>query len=166
MQLTKEARQGNLDTIVQACVAAIIRLLNIYTDKNLKYSWMGASQIVAKMQECGTSYTRYIHAWGINFLKSETLPLHQLNQKRGTIINDEDIAEEIKTRMTEKARKGFLKAQDIVDIIKSPKLQEVLALKGISKPSIPSKLCFIGSRNWDGVMGNCKMVCILMGMRG
>ena len=41
--------------------------------------------------------------------------------------------------MTEKAGKGFLKAQDVVDIVESPELQEVLALKGISKPSISLK---------------------------
>jgi hypothetical protein len=31
-------------------------------------------------------------------------PLHQLNRKRGTIIDDEDVAEELKARMKEKAK--------------------------------------------------------------
>ena len=112
---------------------------------------MGASEIAAKMQGRGTSYARRIRAWGIDFLKSGTLPLHQLNRKRGTIIDDEDIAEEIKTRMTEKAGKGFLKAQDVVDIVESPELQEVLALKGISKPSISLKtaLCWLEKLGWS-----------------
>ena len=56
VQLTKEAKRGDLDTIVRTRVAAIIGLLNIYTDENLKYSWMGASEIAAKMQGRGTSY--------------------------------------------------------------------------------------------------------------
>jgi hypothetical protein len=37
-QLTKEAKNGNLDVIVQGRLAVIIGLLNIYTDEALKYS--------------------------------------------------------------------------------------------------------------------------------
>jgi hypothetical protein len=156
VQLTKEAKRGDLDTIVQARVAAIIGLLNIYTDEGLKYSWMGASEIAAKMQGRGTSYARRIRAWAINFLKWRTLPLHQLNQKRGTIIDDEDIAEELKTRMTEKAGKGFLKAQDVVDVVASPKMQEVFALKGISKPSISLKTALRWLENLGWTYGKLK----------
>lgn len=38
--------------------------------------------------------------------------------------------------MKEKATGGYLKAQDIVEIVASPKLQEIFERKGISKPSI------------------------------
>jgi hypothetical protein len=37
-QLTKEAKNDNLDVIVQGRLAVIIGLLNIYTDEALKYS--------------------------------------------------------------------------------------------------------------------------------
>jgi len=37
-QLTKEAKKGNLNVIVQACIAAMVRLLNIYTHNDFKYS--------------------------------------------------------------------------------------------------------------------------------
>ena len=139
MQLTKEAKRHDLDVIVRACVAAIIGLLNIHTDKNSKYSWMEASEVVAKMQGHGMTHAQCICKWAIGFLKWGDLPFHQLNRKQGTIIDDKDVAEEIKTCMAEKAGGSFLKAQDIVEIVASPKMQEIFALKGISKPSISIK---------------------------
>jgi hypothetical protein len=135
-QLTKEAKNSDLDVIVRGCIAAIIGLLNIYTDEALKYSWTRASEVVAKMQKRGANRARCIREWAMGFLMWRDLPLHQLNQKRGAIVDDEDIAEEIKAHMKEKATRGYLKAQDVVEIVASPKLQEIFERKGISKPSI------------------------------
>ena len=52
--------------------------------------------------------------------------------------------------MTEKTRGGFLKAQDIVDIVASPEMQAKFTLKGISKPSISIKtgLCWLEKLGW------------------
>jgi hypothetical protein len=52
-------------------------------------------------------------------LRWRDLPLHQLNWKRGSIIDDENVAGEIRTKLTEKAGGDFLKAQDIVEIVAS-----------------------------------------------
>ncbi len=118
----------------------MIGVLNVYTDENMGYSWKRASEVVAKMQGSGTNRARRIREWAMGFLRWGDLPLHQLKQKRGTIIDDEDVAEEIKTRMTEKTRGGFLKAQDVMDIVASPEMQAKFTLKGISKPSISIKM--------------------------
>jgi hypothetical protein len=139
MQLTKESKRDDLDVIVRARVAAIVGLLNIYTDENLSYSWRKSSQFVAKIQGRGTNHARHIREWTINFLRWGDLPLHQLNRKRGTIVNDEDIAQEIKASMVEKAKGSFLKAQDVVEIVASSKMQAIFEQKGISKLSISSK---------------------------
>jgi len=88
----------------------MVGLLNIYTDDNLGYSWRKVSELVAKMQGHGTNHTRHIHGWVMGFLNWRDLPLHQLNWKWGTIIDDEDVAEEIKSQMKEKTKEGFLKA--------------------------------------------------------
>ena len=55
------------------------------------------------------------------------------------------------TRVAEKARVGFLKAQDIVEVIASPQMQEVFAQKCISKPSISSRtaLCWLKKMGWS-----------------
>ncbi len=138
-QLTKEARKADLDVIVRARIAAMIGLLNIYTDHNLDYSWRRASEIVAKTQGHGTNHARHIREWVVGFVKWRDLPLHQLNRKRGTVIDDEDIAAEIKAQMKEKAKEGFLKAQDLVEIVASPDIQAIFVQKGITKLSISEK---------------------------
>jgi len=50
----------------------------------------------------------------------------------------------------EKAGVGFLKAQDIVDIVASPKMQDMFVQKGISKPSISIKTghCWLEKLGW------------------
>ncbi len=128
----------------------MIGVLNVYTDENMGYSWKRASEVVAKMQGSGTNRARRICEWAMGFLRWGDLPLHQLKRKRGTIIDDEDVTEEIKTRMTEKTRGGFLKAQDVVDIVASPEMQAKFTLKGISKPSISIKtgLCWLEKLGW------------------
>ena len=117
----------------------MVGLLNIYTDVNLEYSWRQASELVAKTQGQGTNHARCIREWTMGFLRWRDLPFHQLNKKRGTILDDKDIAQEIRTRMVEKAGKGFLKAQDLVEIVASADMQANFAQKGISKPSISIK---------------------------
>jgi hypothetical protein len=104
VQLTKESKRDDLDVIVWARVAVIVGLLNIYTDENLSYSWRRSSQFVAKIQGRKTSHARHIREWAINFLKWRDLPLHQLNWKRGTAIDDKDIAQEIKASMVSPPR--------------------------------------------------------------
>jgi len=52
-ELTKELKKGDLDVLVCVCVTAMIGLLNIYTDQNLKYSWKRALEVVAKTQGSG-----------------------------------------------------------------------------------------------------------------
>jgi hypothetical protein len=142
IQLTRNAKTGNLDVIVWARFAAMIGLLNVYTDDNLKYSWRRASEIVAKTEGRGENHVQRICEWVINFLRWRDLPFHQLNRKRGTILDNEDIAGEIKTKMMEKTRGGFLKAQDVVEVVASPEMQAIFTQKGISKATISIKTVF------------------------
>ena len=138
-QLTKEAKKSDLDVIVRGRVAAMIGLLNIYADENLGYTWRKASEVMAKAQGRGMNLARHIREWVLGFLKWRDLPLHQLNWKRWTILDDEDIAEEIKARMMEKVKGGFLKAEDVVEIVASQEIQAIFAQKGITKVSISVK---------------------------
>lgn len=138
-RLTKEATRGDLDVIVRARIASMVGLLNIYTDESLGYSWIKASELVAKTQGRGANHARRIRKWSMGFLKSNDLPFHQLNWKRSTILDDEDIAEEIRARMMVKVTGGFLKAEDVVDIVAGPQMQAIFAQKGITKPTISIK---------------------------
>jgi hypothetical protein len=136
-QLTNEAKNGNHDVIVRGRIAAMIGLLNLYTDPDLKYSWTKASEIVAKTQGRGTQHgARRVRESVLDFLRWRDLPLHRMDHVRTTILDDEDIAEEIRGRMVERAEKGFLKAQDVVDIVASPEIQSIFTRKGVAKESI------------------------------
>jgi hypothetical protein len=136
-ELTKASKRCDLDVAVRTRIAAMIGLLEIYTDKNLGYSWREASELVAKTQRRGTHHARCIREWVLDFLNQGDLPLHQLNWKRSTILDDKDIAEDIKARMMEKG--GFLKAEDVVEIVASPEIQVIFARKGITKATISTK---------------------------
>jgi hypothetical protein len=72
-------------------------------------------------------------------VQTKALPLHRLGQAWWTVLCDEDVAGEIKMKMVEKSKKGFLKAEDVVDLVASPEMQKIFSEKGISKPSISKK---------------------------
>ena len=139
MQLTEEAKHCDLDAIVRTRVAEMTGFLNLCTDTKTKYSWTKASEVVATMQGRGTNHARRIREWVFDFLKQGDLPLHNLKWTRPTLLDDEDIAGEIKSRITEKVGSGYLKAEDVVEIVASPKMQAIFAQKGISKASISVK---------------------------
>ena len=115
------------------------RLLHIYADDNLGYSWKKASLIVATMQDCGPNPVQCICKWVMGFLKWRDLLLHKLDWKQGTVIDEKDIAKAIKEKMKERMRKGFLKAQNLVEIVTSPDMKAIFTQKGISKPTISLK---------------------------
>ena len=50
----------------------------------------------------------------------------------------------------EKVGKGFLKAEDVVEVVTSPELQTIFTLKGITKASISVKtaLCWLKKLGW------------------
>ena len=81
VELTKASKKGDLDVIVWACIAAMIGLLEIYSDQNLGYSWRTASRVISKTQGCGTHHVQHICEWVMDFLRLGDLPLHQLNWK-------------------------------------------------------------------------------------
>jgi hypothetical protein len=136
--------------IVWGCITAIIGLLNLYTDSDSLYTWRRSSEIIAKIQGHGTNQAHCIHEWAMGFLRWRDLPLYQLNWKHWTIIDDEDIAEEMRGRMMEKANGGFLKAEDVVDIVASPGMQAIFACKGITKATISVRmgLCWLERLGW------------------
>ena len=118
----------------------MVGLLNIYTDVNLEYSWRRLSEIVAKTQVSGKNHVQRIRKWILDFLKQSDLPLHKLSQKWGTIVDDEDIAKELRTHLAERAKHVFLKAKNVMEVIASPKMQEVFTLREISKQLISSRM--------------------------
>jgi hypothetical protein len=63
------------------------------------------SEVVAKTQGHGTNHARSICEWVLAFLRRQVLPLHQLKWKCLKVIDDEDLADVIKTWMRERVGK-------------------------------------------------------------
>jgi hypothetical protein len=95
--------------------------------------------VVSKAQGHGDAHARRIREWTLEFLQTEALPHHRLGQAQWTVLHNEDIAREIKLKMVEISKKGFLRAEDVADLVASPKMQNTFSEKGICKPSISKK---------------------------
>ena len=73
---------------------------------------------------------------------------------------------EIKSRCAQKSTGGFVKAEDVVDLVASPEMQVIFAEKGISKPSISKRPPPAGFKNLTEVPKNPERGCTSMAMKG
>ena len=149
-ELSHMARQNNLDTVLHGRIMAMVGLLNLYLDDTLGYTWMRASEVAAKLEGRGTSHARTTRHWVLNFAHSRDLPTHKLGRTQLTLLDDEDIASELKLALSEKLKDGFLTASDVVDIVSSPEMQAQFARAGINKPSISASTarCWLSKLGW------------------
>ena len=83
-------------------------------------------------------------------MQTNALPLHCLGQAQWTVLRNEDITSEIKLRMVEKSKQGFMRAKDVVDLVASPAMQKIFSEKGISKALILKKTatCWLQKLDW------------------
>jgi hypothetical protein len=137
--LKEEVGNKGLDLVTRRRIQGMLGLLNLYLDEGLNLSWRKASVVVSKTQGHGDAHARRVREWTLHFLQTEALPLHRLGQARWTVLHDEDIASEIKLQIVEKAKKGSMKAEDVVDLVASPEIQEILSKKGLRKASISNR---------------------------
>lgn len=139
-KLTLEVNNKEFDLVTQRRIQEMLGLLNLYLDGGLHLSWRKTSILISTSQGEGkVAHARRIRERTVRFLQTEVLPIHRLVQARWTVLSDEDIASEIKSRVVEKSTKGFVKAEDVVDLVASPEMQVIFAEKGISKPSISKR---------------------------
>ena len=135
-ELTLKVNDKTLDVVFRVRVQAMVGLLNLFLDPGIKCTWREASQIMSKAQGHGESRARHIRAWVLRFVRSRTLPIHQLGLTRRTVLEDEDIAQELQLSLSEKVKKGVLKAADVVILVASTEVQQMFSQRGICKPSI------------------------------
>ena len=72
-----------------------------------------------------------IRAWILDFVQEETLPLHSHGYTRKTVLEDEEVLQEVQRELSKRAKVGFVKAEDICDIVASEKLQTLFIQLGI-----------------------------------
>jgi hypothetical protein len=131
-----QSDEKSLDVIFRARVTAMIGVLNLFLDPGLSYTWREASMVVAKAQGHGVCRARSIRTWILDFVREGRLPLHSYRYTRETVLEDEDVLQEIQGVLTEKARGGFIKTEDVCDIVASERVQNAFAWLGVHKPSI------------------------------
>ena len=148
-ELSLMARQKILDNVLQGRVVAMVSLLNLYLDDTLHYTWRRASEVASRSEGHGTNRARTVRRWVMNFVRTQELPTHQLGRAKQTVLDDEDIAHDLKLGLNERAKSGFVTASDVVDIVSSPEMQAQFSRAGIHKPSISDST----ARRWLSKLG-------------
>ena len=148
-RLQVASKDKKLDVLFRARVVSMVGALNLFLDPELKYTWKNASLVTSKAQGHGVKHARHIREWALNYIQRGELPLHRLGRTKWTALEDEDIAREIKLRLTENTAGKYLKASDVIDVVASPEIQEIMRQKGIVKPSIAERT----ARRWLAGLG-------------
>ena len=143
-KLKERCKPKTLDVIVRARITAMIGVLNLFLEAGLGYTWRNASIVVAKAQGQGTTHACNLRKWILNFIRYEELPVHCYNQSRWTVLEDEDISRSLQIRLGECAKRGYIKAADVVAIVESPEMQANLKRVGVCRPTITERT----ARNW------------------
>jgi len=114
-KLTVKAKDKKLDVFFRSRITAMVATLNFYLDAELSYSWRESSILAAKAMGHGVKHARNLRKWIKAYLNSEKLPLHRYGTYHSSILDDEDFRRDIQLHLTEIAKKGYIRAQDIVD---------------------------------------------------
>lgn len=132
-KLQVKSKDAKLDVFFRARITAMVGSLNLYLDPETSYTWREASLVVAKSQGHGVYHARNIRTWIHQFLHHGKLPLHQYGRFRSCVLEDEDFSQDIQLHLLEVAKGGYVRAQDILDYVEKPEVQERLG--GLGKKS-------------------------------
>jgi len=77
----------------------------------------------------GNKRARNLGTWIHKYLVTGKLPTHRHGQHSVSILDDEDVAQDIQEHLQEIAKEGYVRAQDIVDYVSTPAIQEKLGMK-------------------------------------
>ena len=104
---------------------------SIWTPSSFK--WWDASLIVAKLIGKGiwdgNKRASNLCTWIHKYLATGKLPTHRHGQHSVSILDDEDFTQDIQEHLQEIAKGGYIWAQDIVDHVSTPAIQERLGAK-------------------------------------
>ncbi len=101
----------------------MLGVINLFLDTDLLYTWRKALMIVVKAQSAGPNWARNIRQWIVEFVKKGKLPLHSYSHEKPTALEDEGVAQEIQKRLSKKAKTGFIKTEDLCEIVASNSIQ-------------------------------------------
>ena len=150
VKLGERCKENSLDVLLRGWITAMVGVLNLYLDSGLGYSWINASLIVVKARGQGKTHTRNLQKWILDFIQSDQLPLHHYGQPKWTVLDDEDISQSLQLQLLERAKCGYLKAADVVEIVTSTEMQTSLTWVGVCKPMIAERTAWdwLKKLNW------------------
>ena len=132
-KLAVKSKDPKLDATFRWCITSMVGTLNLYLDPELQYTWQEASLVAAKSMgtgiKDGSKRARNIHTWIHNYLARDRLLTHCHGQHSKSILDHEDFAQDIQLHLMEIAKNGYICAQDVVDYVATPKIQEKLGSK-------------------------------------
>jgi hypothetical protein len=160
-----QTQEKSLDVIFRACISAMIGVLNLFLDPGLSYTWREALMIIAKAQGHGSTCTRSVWTWILDFVWEGRLPLHSYCYTQSTVLDNDEVLQEIQGQLSERAKDGFIKAEDVCEIVASEGVQVLIAQLRIHKPSISRKTAQRYLAKLKYCYSKKKKECILMGMR-
>jgi hypothetical protein len=128
-------KKKNLNLFFRARVTSMIALINSFLDPELEYGWIECLQLSAKAAGKGSvSHAQNLRKWVVAYMQHGTLPLNHYGRFNTSILDDEDLAQQIHLHLTGIAKEGYVRAQDVVDVMSTPKMKRYLGTKtGISK---------------------------------
>jgi hypothetical protein len=107
-QLTGKMKEIKTDQMLCGHIMAMVGLLNIFLNDQLRYTWRQSSVIVAASGGHGTAHAQSIQEWVLQYIQSRELPYHRYSRKRWTVLQDEDVAQEIQLELTEVTKGGLI----------------------------------------------------------
>jgi len=79
--------------------------LNLYFNPVLKFRWQEASLLAARSFDCGPAFVRSLRHWIHSYLHHGKLPTHGYGQFCSSLLEDENVKEQIQLELLEKKKK-------------------------------------------------------------
>jgi hypothetical protein len=134
-ELEVRHKKKSLDLFFRVRVTNMIALINLFIDPDLDYGWMQCSELAAKAAGKGSvNHARNLRKWVVAYMRHGELPLNRYGRFNTSILADEDLAQQIHLHLTGIAKDGYVRAQDVVDVMATPEMKRYLGTKsGITK---------------------------------
>ena len=108
----------------------MITLINLFLDLELDYGWIECLQLSAKA--CGkgsVSHAQNLQKWVAAYLQHGILPVNHYGHFNTSILDSEDPTQQIHLHLIGISKKGYICAQDVVDVMSSPDMRQYLGTK-------------------------------------
>ena len=122
-------KKNDLDLFFRAQITNMIALINLFLDPQLDFGWIESSELAAKAAGRGINHARNLCRWVVDYMQHGNLPLNNYGQLNTSILGDEDLAQQIHLHLLGIAKDGYVRAQDVVDLMATPDMKSYLGIK-------------------------------------